>query len=607
MRSYCTRHDCHPLDAIIEHGVMSEHDLLSYLASVYKTPFVSSDQVRSLRVRSTTLQTIGDSLAEQLGVLPVKYEVLTQSLSILGYEPQKQVDIAKQVQLASGARRVNYYIARPSVVRRALEFHYWGGPGFGQPDPIVIAGEAEVEPAPEMNLGSVDVPAVTESTLEASPLDPSRTSDFVLNIEASDLRRLVTTLVTLAERRGAALRGHAAQVSAFAAMLCEKMRLSAEQKHAICLAASLHDVGKPATHHLTALNVAQYPAHQELVQRAYKAPLHTLESVPLPAESVQALTHFYERFDGKGLPDGLAGSAIPLGARILALADSYADLTSHSKNAFGRQLNPSEGLKGLARFAGSVFDPTLHATLKQLVLGEEVQAQLRTLSQRILVIETDPEESLVLEMRLSNKGYRVVEARSSDEALDILKNEEVHAIISGVDLAPLDGLGLMQHLREGGTEIPTIFLSHRNESGLAKRALDMGAVDYILKPTSAEVVIAKLDQALNRLDSAHRGVAGSLNDMSLSDVVQVLSGGAKTGCLSITTKSAKGRIQFVDGDLWSAQQGSLRGPEAFFAMLALTDGEFEFDPAVSPGARNLTASPQALLLEAMRHLDEGLS
>jgi len=53
--------------------------------------------------------------------------------------------------------------------------------------------------------------------------------------------------------------------------------------------------------------------------------------------------------------------------------------------------------------------------------------------------------------------------------------------------------------------------------------------------------------------------------------------------------------------------GKLRGEDAFYAMLKLQDGEFGLDPNVTPQARVIDASPEALLLEGMRRLDEGSS
>ena len=102
-----------------------------------------------------------------------------------------------------------------------------------------------------------------------------------------------------------------------------------------------------------------------------------------------------------------------------------------------------------------------------------------------------------------------------------------------------------------------------------------------------------------------RGVTGSLTEMSLPDMVQVLWHGRKTGSLRIRSGGEAGEIHFVEGAIYNAMWESLRGEEAFYAMLTLTAGEFALDPNFVAPHQLVQASPEALLLEGMRRLDEG--
>jgi hypothetical protein len=88
--------------------------------------------------------------------------------------------------------------------------------------------------------------------------------------------------------------------------------------------------------------------------------------------------------------------------------------------------------------------------------------------------------------------------------------------------------------------------------------------------------------------------------------VQVLFHGRKTGALRIRARDGAGEIHFVDGNVVNALWGELRGVDAFFAMLKLSDGEFALDPAFKPTARVIHESSEGLLLEGMRRLDEGI-
>lgn len=87
----------------------------------------------------------------------------------------------------------------------------------------------------------------------------------------------------------------------------------------------------------------------------------------LPPATLAVIRHHHERWDGSGYPDGLAGEAIPLLARIFALADVYDALTS--QRPYKRAWRPEEALAEIAAQAGRHFDPTLCRIFLQRVGG----------------------------------------------------------------------------------------------------------------------------------------------------------------------------------------------------------------------------------------------
>src|SRR5258708_2635018 len=101
-----------------------------------------------------------------------------------------------------------------------------------------------------------------------------------------------------------------------------------------------------------------------------------MEGARLAEASVKALNHMYERFDGKGFPDGMSGKDIPLGARVVAITDTYADLTQNPRNPFRKALRPVEASDVLAKFKGQVFDNNLVDIFRHVVTGDDLKAKL---------------------------------------------------------------------------------------------------------------------------------------------------------------------------------------------------------------------------------------
>jgi CheY-like chemotaxis protein len=212
---------------------------------------------------------------------------------------------------------------------------------------------------------------------------------------------------------------------------------------------------------------------------------------------------------------------------------------------------------------------------------------------------------MVLELRLAEHGFQVTIARNANDAENEL-TQEFDVVISEVDLHPIDGFQFMQRVRGKGNEVPFVFLSRKSEGNMVQRGLDLGAEDFITKPASPEVVALKVNRVLDSARRARRkkGVSGSLSEMALPDVVQILFHGRKSGKLSITGDGKKGEILFSDGQIFDATFGDKSREEAFYSMLGLAKGDFELDPNVKPTEQVIQMSPESLLLEGMRRQDE---
>jgi response regulator RpfG family c-di-GMP phosphodiesterase len=394
------------------------------------------------------------------------------------------------------------------------------------------------------------------------------------------------------------------------------MNLDKSETYSVVVAGHIHDIGKMGQFHLTAYNCSEYEGHRQAALKAYDTPLRLLEAVRLPPAIKNAVFHMYERFDGRGFPDKLVGKDIPLGARLLSVADTYADLTQNPRNPFRKVLSPAEAMDVLVKHKNTIFDAAILDLFKALVLGEDMKAKLLANRHRALIVDPDPEESTVLELRLVEQGFDVKIARSCEAARKLFGMDgiEFDLVISELELPDMDGLGFLAEARKStwGEKLPWVIHTGRQNRADAQRAFELGVMDFVAKPAQADVLVAKIKAQLEQKSqekgaaSGAKGVSGSLREMGLPDIVQVLFHGRKTGNLRVKSNGKAGEIHFLEGAIANALLGSLSGADAFYAMVRFTDGEFALDPSFIPPKRLVQESAEALLLEGMRRMDEGI-
>ena len=169
----------------------------------------------------------------------------------------------------------------------------------------------------------------------------------------------VTALIGSTEARYPYLSGHSRRVTQYALAISDKMNLSLDVKKKIEYASYIHDIGK--------INVEENIIRKEESEMDEKEK-ETMRKHPLLAmELLEPLTfmqdeklmirHHHERFDGKGYPDGLNGKDIPLGARIIAVADAFDIMNSDRQNR--GPLPKGDIISELKEMSGKKFDPEI--------------------------------------------------------------------------------------------------------------------------------------------------------------------------------------------------------------------------------------------------------
>jgi putative two-component system response regulator len=186
-----------------------------------------------------------------------------------------------------------------------------------------------------------------------------------LNIHSYESLDAVLQVLTLRDRE---VYDHAHRVEALCQRLAGHMNLPAEEIENLRRAALLHDIGRLALPPALFRKAGPLSTEEQLLVR--EGPHFTFELLrdcTYLTAAAELVRHRYERFDGTGFPGAFAGDRIPLGSRILAIADTYD--TMMAPRAYREPVPPADALAELQRCAGREFDPGLIKLFTTLVAG----------------------------------------------------------------------------------------------------------------------------------------------------------------------------------------------------------------------------------------------
>lgn len=437
------------------------------------------------------------------------------------------------------------------------------------------------------------------------PLDQGRIDDGIRSLVET-----VDVLVGLLELGDRFFAGSAHRTMRLARSVAEEIGLDDWAVQEIALAALLRDLGKVGVEPEVRESTEPFTLEEfESMKGHVDAGVRLLEHVDFPWKILPVIRHHHERYDGRGYPEGLRGREIPLGARILGVVDAYVALTSERPHR--PAFDPADALAALERGAGHQFDP------------EVVEIVIRIVDQRpgmaggehgsILLVDAQADYRELLRLRLLNEGFSVHEFDDLEVAMASLDEASPDVLL--VDPGP-GGDAVLEFLKlaredERLDRLPIVLLARRDDAVLKLRALRQGVDEWFPKVGDLEELAARLDNLLARerrraSDGARRrrGVSGSLSNLSLPEVVQMLVIGTKTACVRLKEGRSVGRLWFRDGRLVHAKRAKREGREAFWEMLRWTDGEFVIEHGVVTGESSIEEDPMYLVMEGLRLQDE---
>ncbi|HEY3802650.1 MAG TPA: HD domain-containing phosphohydrolase [Kofleriaceae bacterium] len=184
---------------------------------------------------------------------------------------------------------------------------------------------------------------------------------------------LASALANAIEARNSELHGHCERLAAFAVAIAERLGLDGSEIEAVRLGAILHDVGKIGIPDSVLLKPGPLTTEERVIINTHTLiGDNLLAPLDLLAKARPVVRHHHERWDGGGYPDGLSGTEIPLGARIVAVADAIEAMSS--KRVYHEPYSPDKIEAELHAGRGAAWDPQIVDFALQLFDREGVLA-----------------------------------------------------------------------------------------------------------------------------------------------------------------------------------------------------------------------------------------
>lgn len=465
-------------EVLLQLGYLDERSYLRILAQTFDTLYVASEKLARIKVSAHLLERIPPRLAREHTLFPISADANGKVLNLVSSEPQNEQG-PLEARLVSGADEVCVFVARREVIegliRRFYEDDSDGRPAqhMGEEEEILIEVEIDDEAYrkadEEPDEQDCRVDAETALCPEPPPLPAGGPASG-----NGDLIEAARVLVNLLEQQVPGRAGHSMRVARLVEMLSGRLELQpAETAHNV-LAALLHDLGRADEGHLTLIGIgsSQTLAHRAEAHR--QTPTRLLARANLP-EPVRAMLHLlYET--------GPSSLAAPAGARLIACADAFDDLTRNPDNPLGGRLSARKAIDLMRQDHAHQFDRRVVDVLDELVT-ERCDDRRKTNSRPlILVADPDAASCSLVQEHLQQAGYEVCVTHDSIATRDVITNRDVAGAIVATSLGPDDGFTVLEALQEPDRQVPVIMVGEDPDPYAITRAFKEGVADFISKP-----------------------------------------------------------------------------------------------------------------------------
>ncbi len=176
---------------------------------------------------------------------------------------------------------------------------------------------------------------------------------------------LILNLLELSKKKSEVFEKHSLNTAKYARLIAEKISEDMDFIDSVTIAALLHDIG------ILLIDSNLYEKLSLTEEDVEKIRQHTLvcmkflSKIRMPEEVKDMIKYHHERYDGFGYPEGLKGEEIPLGARVIAIAEAFETMTG--EDSYKKTLSYKDAIEELRKNAGDQFDPELVVALESVL------------------------------------------------------------------------------------------------------------------------------------------------------------------------------------------------------------------------------------------------
>ncbi|MDQ3284043.1 MAG: response regulator, partial [Acidobacteriota bacterium] len=335
-----------------------------------------------------------------------------------------------------------------------------------------------------------------------------------LRKELDSSENIIMTLTSALESKDARTSGHVHRVASYAARLCDKLGLSADERETVVKGAMLHDLGMIGVPDHLLTTSPETDEERGRVADHTRMGASILEPMMTFRQFVPIVRSHHERWDGSGYPDGLKGDQIPLEAQIVGIANRFDEI--HHERAITEDVAVeqlmSEAIDGafnveLVKF----FAASLNEEMPAAAASKHMRPRSRRKA-RVLCVDDNPHNRELLAATLADTELELLFAENGKEALDTLERAQADVVLLDLMMPVQDGASTLASLRADARYefLPVIVLTSQRGGAMRQEAIVNGADDFINYPLNRLELVTRIHSLL-RIHEYHADLEQTQN------------------------------------------------------------------------------------------------